>query len=123
MGIIFAFLATQNTIGVDVNIARYTFSGVPLYLVALGSLLIGLLISSFVHIFDSLSSLFTIHSKDSQIKATEKDIIELKNMVHNLELENARLRGEKGDILQSEKVLENDHDPNIFRRLQQNFIP
>lgn len=130
IGIIFAFLATQNTTGVDVRLASFTLINVPLYLVALGSLLIGLFVSSLVQIVDSLATLFTIHSKDSQIKTTEKDVVELKNTIHDLELENARLKGEKDataptemQTQKSEEVIEREPLPNFFKKLQHNFIP
>lgn len=94
VGLIFAFLATQNNQLVDLNVNGYMLT-IPIYMVALGSLLIGFLISSIVSIIDSISAFFTIHDKDHKIKANEKTVGDLESRIHTLELENAELKGEK----------------------------
>lgn len=94
VGLVFAYLATQNTGRVDLSLSGYVLN-IPIYLVALGSLLIGFLISSIFSIIDGISAFFTIQGKDSKIKNTQNTVGQLEERIHNLELENAQLKGEK----------------------------
>lgn len=97
LSLIFAFFATQNTSGVTLRIGATMLVNLPLYLVVLGSLLVGFLISWIFSLIDSLSSKFTIHGKDSTIKQTKKTVVDLTKKVHQLELENAKLETELRD--------------------------
>ncbi|MBI2264434.1 MAG: DUF1049 domain-containing protein [Armatimonadetes bacterium] len=92
-GLLVAYFAVQNTAPVAIILAGYE-STVPLYFVVIGSLLIGLLLSWITSLAESLSSFFTIHGKDSAIKEARKEIGELAIRIHELELENTRLRAE-----------------------------
>lgn len=91
-GILAAFFATQNTTHASVTIASYTLADIPMYLIVLGSLLIGLLLSSIISLVNSISSSFTLHGKDVKIKETKKTVVELTKQIHQLELENAKLK-------------------------------
>ena len=93
-GVWFAWLATQNTVGTTLRIGSYELTNIPLYLIALGSLLLGLLISWIINTLDWISSALTIKSKEGRIAQTEREIDNLQTQIRSLELENARLRGE-----------------------------
>jgi uncharacterized integral membrane protein len=118
--IIFGVIATQNTTLVDLRLGGYSFSQVPVYVVSLGSLIIGVLLAALVHLAHSLSSFFTIHHKESQIRETESTVRDLEAKIRDLEIENARLRGETGETL-TEKVEEQQPHPNFFDRLRHNL--
>lgn len=120
VGVIFAFLATKNTQPVELNVLGNLLM-MPLYLVALGTLLIGLLVSSIVHVADSFSNMFTIQNKNSKIKAGEKTVESLEKRIYNLELENAELRGQKGELIQKEKAIEKEHHPSLLSRIRHNL--
>jgi uncharacterized integral membrane protein len=94
-GILIAVFATQNTGFVDISFANYQLTGIPLYFVALIGLLMGVLISWILSFFDAVSSFFTMHGKDSKINDQSRSITGMKQKIHSLEIENARLRGEK----------------------------
>jgi len=104
-GILAALFATQNTDPVSIIVASYTLNDIPMYLIVLGSLLLGLLLSSIISLVNSISSSFTLislvnsisssftlHGKDAKIKETKKTLVELTKQIHQLELENARLK-------------------------------
>lgn len=95
-GIGVAYFATQNTQSVSITLASYPVSGIPLYLIVLGSLLLGFVVSWIISLVDVISSALKIHGKDSTIKDANKQIAELTKRVHQLELENERLKGESG---------------------------
>ncbi len=92
-GIIAALFAVQNTTDVVVTVLGYTFTDIPLYLVMLGSLLLGLLVSSLINLSNIISSSLTIHGKDAKIKQSKGTVADLEKRIHQLELENAKLTG------------------------------
>lgn len=92
-GIVIAYFATQNTQPVSIMLAGYPVSGIPLYLIVLGSLLLGFVVSWVISLVDVISSALKMHNKDSEIQNSSKKIADLKNRVHQLELENERLKG------------------------------
>ena len=95
-GVGIAFFATQNTQTISITLATYHLSGIPLYLIVLGSLLLGFVVSWILNFFDVISSALKIHGKESTIKNANKQISELTKRVHQLELENERLKAESG---------------------------
>ena len=112
-GLVFALLATQNTQGVDLRLGSYVFNSIPLYLVALSSFILGLLVSTIVSIIDSLFNFFKFQSKDYKIKASTNTIEDLEHKVNNLEAEIARLRGIRN--LSPEPT---EPRPSLFHRLR-----
>lgn len=96
-GIGVAFFATENTQVVSITLARYPFTGIPLYLIVLGSLLLGFVVSWLISLVDVISSALKIHGKDSAIKDGNKQIVELNKKLRELELENERLKAEAKD--------------------------
>ncbi len=92
LGLIFSYFATQNTVGVTLKLNDLALQ-LPLYIIVLGSLLLGIVISWIMNLTDVFASFLTIHGKDSAIKQDRKVISNLKNKMHDLEIENARLKG------------------------------
>lgn len=88
----FAYFATQNTAHVSINLFNYALVNVPIYVVVLAALLIGILICWIISVFGSISTSITIFGKNSKIKKDSQDIEALKKQVHDLELENTRLK-------------------------------
>lgn len=95
-GIGITFFSTQNTQTISITLANYPLTGIPLYIIVLGSLLLGFVVSWLISLVDVISSAFKIHSKESAIKNANKQISELTKRVHQLELENERLKAESG---------------------------
>lgn len=92
-GGIFAYFAAQNTQLVSVNLFRYTIPSIPLYVVVLGALLIGIIISMVMSFFGFISTTLKLFGKDNTIKQSSKEIDNLKKRIHDLELENENLKG------------------------------
>ncbi len=90
--IIAAFFATQNTALVSLTLGKYHLVGVPMYLIVLGSLLIGLLVSAIINWVNTLAASLEIHGKDSKIRESKKTVAELMKQVHQLELENTEYK-------------------------------
>ena len=121
LGLVLAYFATQNTQSVSVNFAGNILT-VPLYILAIVSVLIGLLISGIISMIDSLSSSLALHSKDTKIRQKEQTLEQLSAKIHNLEVENARLRGGR-DLAENHHTshrVEEEKPRSFFRRFRMN---
>src|SRR3989344_7252365 len=88
-----AIFATQNTQTVTVKMLQYTYSSVPLYLVVLITLLVGVTFSWLIHVVDIFYSSWEIRNKVNALKHEKKKSIDLTKKLHELEIENADLKG------------------------------
>jgi cell division protein FtsB len=70
---------------------------VPLFIIILGSLLIGLLVSWIFSLVDGAGAAMSLMGKDRKIHAQESQVSQLENRIHDLEIENAQLKGESTD--------------------------
>lgn len=93
-GGIAAYFATQNTQAVSITLASSVFSNIPLYVIVLGAMFIGILVSYLISLVSSFSSSLTIFNKESKLKETKKELAELTKRIHHLELENTELKTE-----------------------------
>lgn len=91
-GIGAAFFATQNTTLTSLTLGNYHLRNIPMYLIVLGSVLIGLLVAAIINLINSLTSSFELLGKDSKIKEGKKLVAELTKKIHQLELENTELK-------------------------------
>ena len=111
-----AYFATQNTGLVHLIFGNYLFSGIPLYVVIIGAMLLGVFISWLLSMINSVSSFMTLHSKDSMINEERKKVNELKKKNEELSLELARLKGkEREHVDEDEHILSH---PSLFQRFK-----
>ena len=94
--LVFGYFSTQNTELVTIHFGEYSTPGIPVYLVILVSIALGLLITTAVSMFKMLSASSKINQKDSELKKTKEEVVELTRQVHKLELEDTRLKTEMG---------------------------
>lgn len=87
-----AYLAQGNLIPVTLHFGSYVFSEVPLFYIIIGSLLIGLGLAYFTIVINSIFTSFTMRRKDHKISEGKSDIVDLTKRIHQLELENEKLK-------------------------------
>lgn len=97
VGSLVVYISRFNFTPVAVNLGFYTFADIPLFYVIIGSLLIGLVLSYFVYLIRSISASFALHGKNKEIKKEKDKVLELTKRVHQLELENEKLKHESGE--------------------------
>lgn len=85
-GLAFAFFATSNTEGTTLRLAQYSLNHVPLYLIVLGSLLVGAALAFVIDLVDTLSSFFALRKRETLISELKKTVAELIKRVHALEI-------------------------------------
>lgn len=104
-GSVFAILALQNTTLVTVSLAQISIPDVPLFSVMIGSLLGGVLLAYVIYLVHTISTSLTIRGQSKKIKDAEGELIQLTKRVHQLELENTRLKKENHQENVDEKSL------------------
>ena len=93
-GLVIGYFATQNTAPVAIQFGEFVIENVPLYMVTVGSLMLGLLIAWIFYIARTVSTTLTIAGKDHEVKRSKRTVSDLEQRVHELEAANARLRSE-----------------------------
>ena len=117
-----AYFATQNTGLVHMSFGNYLISGIPLYIIVVGSILLGVFVSWLVSIVDSFSSTRIIYGKDNALKKASQTIEELRIENHSLEMENAKLKGElSGITTEEERGKDLNVKPSFFQRVKHSF--
>ena len=96
-GLLFGYFATLITGLVSVNFGTITIPNIPLYLLVLVSLGVGILFASLFYAFKSLGTRFFLGRKEGELSHAKKDIADLTKQVHQLELENTKLRTKLGE--------------------------
>jgi len=86
------YLAQNNLTQVTLQLGTYALSGVPLFYVIIGSMLAGLILAYLVHLINAVVVAFSMRGKDSKIKQSKKEIAELTKRIHQLELENEKMK-------------------------------
>jgi len=92
VGSFLVYISKYNFIPVSVNFGSYVLSNIPLFYVIVGSLLIGLVLSYLAYLVKAISTSFTLRGKDNEIKKDKDEVLELTKRVHQLELENEKLK-------------------------------
>lgn len=90
--ILASYFATQNTTGITIHIASYTFKNIPLYLIILVSFFTGLIFSWIIFAIKAISFSLRIHDKENLLKEIKKKNAEIIKQTHQLELENTALK-------------------------------
>lgn len=93
-GLGIGYFATQNTAPVALRVGDFIWSDVPLYVVAVGSLLLGLFIAWIFYFARTLSATLTIAGKDREISKVRRTTSDLEQRIHDLEVTNAQLKAE-----------------------------
>lgn len=86
------YLAQDNLTLVTLHLGTYTVQEIPLFYVIIGSLLLGLILSYLMHLINAVFVTFSLRGKDSKIKQSKNEIADLTKRIHQLELENGKLK-------------------------------
>ena len=92
VGSAMVYLAQNNLTLVTLRLGTYVFSGIPLFYIIVGSVLTGLGLSYLIYLVNSIFTAFTLRRKDNKIKQTKSEVVDLTKRIHQLELENAKLK-------------------------------
>jgi len=96
VGSLLVYISKYNFQPVSVNLGFTIFSGIPLFYIIVGSLVIGLVLSYLVSLIQSISTSFILHGKNVEIKKNKDEVLELTKRVHQLEIKNEKLGKDSG---------------------------
>lgn len=96
IGSLLVYISKYNFQPVSLNLGFTVFSGIPLFYIIVGSLLVGLVISYVVSLAQSISTSFTLHGKNVEIKKNKDEALDLTKRVHQLEIKNEKLGKDSG---------------------------
>lgn len=80
-----SYFATQNTGNVHILLGGFMISSIPLYIVVIGSILLGVFISWLINIANSFSTMFVLRGKDVALKTFQEKIDDLQERNNQLE--------------------------------------
>jgi uncharacterized integral membrane protein len=86
------YISKFNFTPVSVNFGLYKFDDIPLFYVIVSSLVVGLALSYLIHLTSEISNSFKFRGKDKEIKKNKDEVLELAKRVHQLELENEKIK-------------------------------
>lgn len=92
VGSVLVYVSRFNYTPVSLNLGPYVFSDVPLFYVIVGSLLAGLVLSYVAYLIHAISTSFKLRGKDNELNKNKEEVLELTKRVHQLELENEKLK-------------------------------
>ena len=92
LGLVIGYFATQNTAPVSLQFGEFVLDNVPLYVVAVGSLLLGLLIAWIFSFGRTFSASFATFGSRRQGREVDHNVTALERRVRDLEVDNAQLK-------------------------------
>jgi uncharacterized integral membrane protein len=122
-GLGMAYFATQNTGLTHITVANFYSGGIPLYIVVIGSMLLGIFISWLISLVNSLTASFKMRKINSQMRDANRTIDELTKKNADLLKENTSLKEEQlTDNETKEDVQEEPITrPRIFQQPKQSL--
>lgn len=87
-----AYISKYNLQPVSVNLGIYNIVSIPLFFVIAGSVLVGLVLSYAMQLLSNIFVYFKLRGKSRQIKTGQAEILELTKTIHQLQLENEKLK-------------------------------
>lgn len=89
-----AYIAQFNLLPVSFGFGQFIINDIPLFFVIIGAFLAGLILAYVIFLINSLFITFKLRNKDSKLKHSKLTVLELTRRVHQLELENEKLKQE-----------------------------
>ena len=105
VGSILVYISKFNFLPVSVNLGVYVLNDIPLFYVIIASLLTGLVLSYVLYLVLSISTSFKLRGKNKEIKKDKDQVLELTKRVHQLELENEKLKHSKSVEIEDKNAL------------------
>ncbi len=92
VGLGLVYISTFNFMLVSVNFGFFVIENIPLIYVIVGSMVAGLVLSYGIYAINEMTNFFTIRAKDKEINKNKVESLELARRVHQLELENEKIK-------------------------------
>lgn len=111
-----AFFSRYNTAGITISIGDYTYFDIPLYVITVGTYLLGLLLAWIIEVPHAIVTTLQIMGLGRKISSGNNTILQLQNKIKSLEIENIKLH-ERNQIIAANKKPDENNKPNIIHNL------
>lgn len=91
-GSVLAYISKFNMNKTTVNLGGYVIGDIPLFYVIITSVLAGMILSYLFQLIHQLSHFMILRGKKKEIKIGKEENVDLTKRVHQLEIENERLK-------------------------------
>lgn len=112
-----AYFSRQITSGMRVTIGENVFPNIPLYVITVGTYVIGIIIAWIIEVPQSIATSFRIKGLGRNVKSGNNTIAQLQNKIDKLEIENVRLHEHNKSIIVN-RPADGSYKPNSI----QNFL-
>ena len=92
---VLVYISKFNYSPVSIQLGTYILEDIPLFYVIIASVLVGLVFSYIIYLIHSITTYFKLRNKNNEIKKDKGEVLELTKQVHQLELENEKLKHSK----------------------------
>jgi hypothetical protein len=92
VGSFLAYVSQYNLTPVTVNLGLYLLPNIPLFYLIIGSLVAGLILAYLSHLIYVISQSFALRGTVNELKRNKQEGLELAKRIHQLEIENEKLR-------------------------------
>jgi hypothetical protein len=116
IGIAIAYLSRQNSLPIVTTIGNNTYFSIPLYVITLGTYILGILIAWIIEIPQTISTALQITGLGRSIKSGNNTIVDLQNKLRKLEIDNVKLQERNQSIIASKRI-DGNYKPNIFQNI------
>ena len=117
IGLGIAFLSRYNTSGIILTIGDYTYSNIPLYVITVGTYVLGILLAWIIEVPQEIATAFQIMGLGKTISSGKNTIGQLQNKIKKLEIENIKLTERNQTIISNRKPGENYQQNTIHNLL------
>lgn len=96
-GLAFAYIATLNTLLTTINLGVWLLRDVPVYLLLIAPFAVGLLTGGFFSVAKQFFNQRILHRQLDQLAQAKQENVSLLKQIHQLELQNAKLKTKLGE--------------------------
>lgn len=102
-GLFFSYFATLNTLLVSVSFGSLSYEKIPLYVLIISSFAIGVVFASIFCFIKFIGVRLSVRKSEKELADSKQSSAEYLKKIHQLELENVKLKAENGH-----KVIDED---------------
>lgn len=117
IGIGIAFFSNASTSGVTLTIGEYKYFNIPLFVVTVGTYLLGIVLAWLIEVPQTIVTAFHVMGLGRTIRSGNNTITQLQNKINKLEMENSKLHDRNQAIIAERKA-----DKNYSSHIIDNFL-
>lgn len=116
IGLGIGYFSSNTTSGITITIGDYKYFNIPLFVITVGTYLLGILLAWIIEVPQSIATALQIMGLGRTIKSGNNTIVELQNKIRRQETENIKLRQHIQSIT-ANKQTDGNYRPNIIQNL------